>query len=93
MHQTYAGSEDVTDENMTSEERADRRYRISEAVIGSDNRVQDFINLIAKMCAERTRAKKVRVDLAPDRGNVLGHGLEPFEVHQRDGDEGQVSIW
>lgn len=86
------GSKDVLDDLMTSEERADRRELISNRVSESDNRVKDFINLVAKMCADRTRDKKVRVDSAPNRGRVRSHGLEPFEVCQRDRDEGQVFI-
>lgn len=43
---------------MTNDERADRRERIRTAYLASNNRVQDFVELIAGMCADRTRAKK-----------------------------------
>jgi hypothetical protein len=92
MHQNCDGAKGETDEDMTSEELADRRTRISEVAVGSDNRVRDFINLVAKMCADRTRDRKGRVDSAQARGRFRPHGHEPFEVHQRSGDEGQVSI-
>lgn len=70
---------------MNSDERADRRDRIKTVATASDNRVRDFIDLVAKMCAERTRARKVRVSEAqgytpPEDHDAFGR---PTEVHQR----------
>lgn len=87
-----SGSKDEHNGDMTNDERIDRRELISEVAKNSDNRVYEFVDLIAKMCAERTRGKKERVDRALSHGKFLGHGSEPFEVHQRSRDESQKSI-
>lgn len=49
---------------MTNDERADRRNRIKALNEASNNRVQDFMNLFASMCADRTRARKARAEAA-----------------------------
>lgn len=59
---------------MTDDERADRRNRIREASTASNNRVQDFINLVAQMCAERTRSRRARGNLVE-----FGHDANPFD--------------
>lgn len=43
---------------MTNAEWAARRDRIEASVKASNNRVQDFVNLVALMCAERTAGRK-----------------------------------
>lgn len=45
---------------MTDGERADRRNRIKTLNEASNNRVQEFVELVASMCADRTRARRAR---------------------------------
>jgi hypothetical protein len=45
---------------MTDDEWLARRKRIQDAVIASNNRVKDFIELVAAMCVERTASKPAR---------------------------------
>lgn len=56
----FADSESGGLNDMTDDERADRRNRIKALNERSNNRVQDFIELVASMCADRTRARKAR---------------------------------
>lgn len=56
---------------MTTDERAARIERIRQANIASNGRVNDFIELIARMCAETTARKKPRGNPAPASSVLL----------------------
>ena len=58
---------------MNQDERADRLNRIRAAHLASNNRVQDFVELIAEMCATRTRARKARVENALRTTTPVGY--------------------
>lgn len=47
---------------MTDIEREDRLGRLKASNITGQNRVKDFVELMASMCADQTRAKKKRAD-------------------------------
>ncbi len=48
---------------MSDDEWLARRKRIQDAVAASDNRVKDFIELVATMCVSRTTRRNARVVL------------------------------
>ncbi len=58
---------------MNADERADRLNRIRTAHIASNNRVQDFVEMIAEMCATTTRARKRRVENALRTTTPVGY--------------------
>lgn len=60
---------------MTNDEWAARREHIKQVNEDSNNRVKEFIELIARMCAERTASRRTRAPMASsEKSGVVDYG-------------------